>query len=130
VGIDRVLAEVLPQDSVSQGTISFASPQCKGGGIQDTALGRIMSMTKTKATITVDRSKVDEVRRLTGARSTSAAIDAALTQVIRAERLRRDVAAYAAAPQSREEIELARTPVDWSELADTTDWDALYEQDS
>jgi hypothetical protein len=35
-------------------------------------------MAKEKTTITVERHKVDEARRLTGAASTSAAIDVAL----------------------------------------------------
>ena len=83
-------------------------------------------MAKTKTTITVDRAKVDEARRLTGAPTTSAAIDVALSELIRSEHVRRDVAAYAAIPPSADEIALARSPVDWSEIADETDWDALY----
>jgi len=87
-------------------------------------------MAKTKATVTIDRAKVDEARRLTGATTTSAAIDVALTALIRSERVRRDVAAYTATPPSDDEIALARAPINWAELADDTDWDALYRDDS
>jgi hypothetical protein len=83
-------------------------------------------MAKEKATITVDRDKLHQARALVGAASNSAAIDIALSELIRAERLRRDVAAYTAAPPSDDEVALARTPVNWADLADDTDWDALY----
>lgn len=83
-------------------------------------------MAKRKTTITVERHKVDEVRRLTGAASTSAAIDVALDRLIRTERLRKDLAAYAAAPPTDEEIALAAVTPSWDTLADDTDWDALY----
>lgn len=83
-------------------------------------------MTKKKTTITVERHKVDEARRLTGATSTSAAIDLALDRLIRSERLRNDIAAYTGTPPTEDEIALAAiTPV-WSDLTDETDWDALY----
>jgi Arc/MetJ family transcription regulator len=81
---------------------------------------------RTKTTLTVDRSKLDEARRLTGAPTASAAVDLALSELVRAERLRRDVAAYASVPPTEDEIALARPPIDWSDLADTTDWDAVY----
>lgn len=87
-----------------------------------------MSMAKEKATVSLDRWKVDEVRKLTGARNTSAAVDVALTALIRAERVRRDVVAYTRVPPTEDEIALARSPVDWSDLADDTDWAALYEE--
>lgn len=83
-------------------------------------------MAKQKTTITLERHKVDEVRRLTGAASTSAAIDFALDRLIRTERLRRDLAAYAATPPTDEEIALAAVTPSWDTLADDTDWDALY----
>lgn len=83
-------------------------------------------MAKQKTTITVERHKVDEARRLTGAASTSAAIDVALDRLIRTERLRKDLVAYAAAPPTDEEIALAAVTPSWDTLADDTDWDALY----
>lgn len=86
----------------------------------------ITCMTKHRTTITVERHKVDEARRLTGAASTSAAIDVALDRLIRTERLRRDVAAYAITPPTDEEIALAAVTPTWDAIADDTDWDALY----
>lgn len=55
-------------------------------------------MPKRKVTITLDRAKADEARALLSAESTSQAIDLALDRAIRAERLRRDVAAYRRVP--------------------------------
>jgi hypothetical protein len=86
----------------------------------------VKGMAKEKTTITVERHKVDEARRLTGAASTSAAIDVALDRLIRAERLRRDVVAYTGEPPTGEEIALAAIAPPWDDLADDTDWDALY----
>ena len=86
----------------------------------------IKGMAKQKTTITVERRKVDEARRLTGAASTSAAIDLALDRLIRGERLRNDIAAYTGTPPTEEEIALAATTPPWSDLTDDTDWDALY----
>jgi hypothetical protein len=83
-------------------------------------------MAKEKTTITVERHKVDEARRLTGAATTSATIDLALDRLIRGERLRRDIAAYTGVPPSEEEIALAAITPPWTDLADETDWDTLY----
>lgn len=85
-------------------------------------------MAKQKATITVDRERIEEVRRLTGAPNTSAAIDLALRALIRTERLRQDLAAYGAAGVSEDDIALAGTTPDWADLADGTDWDAIYHE--
>jgi len=83
-------------------------------------------MAKRKATITVDPEKLGEARRLSGAGSNSETIDRALGALIRRERLRQDVAAYAGQPQTREEIALTEQVPDWDGLQDDTDWDALY----
>lgn len=83
-------------------------------------------MAKHKTTITVEPRKVEEARRLTGAASTSAAIDLALDRLIRSERLRRDIAAYTGTPPTEAEVALATITPLWSDLADETDWDALY----
>lgn len=85
-----------------------------------------MTVAKTKTTLTLDRRKLDEARALTGAPSASATVDIALTELVRAERLRRDIEAYALTPPSAEEIALSRAPADWSDLADDTDWVAVY----
>lgn len=86
-------------------------------------------MAKQKTTITVERHKVDEARSLTGATSTSAVIDLALDRLIRNERLRSDIAAYTGTPATEDEIALAGVTPPWSDLADETDWDALYAGD-
>lgn len=84
-------------------------------------------MAKQKATITVDRAKVDEAQRLSGAPTTSATIDAALSELIRAARARRDVAAYAAVPLTEDELALSDHQGPDAGLGDDTDWAALYE---
>jgi hypothetical protein len=86
-------------------------------------------MPKQKTTGTVERRKVDEVQRLTGAASTSAAIDLALDRLIRTERLRRDIVAYTGAPPSEDEIALGTITPAWTDLGDETDWAALYAVD-
>jgi hypothetical protein len=85
-------------------------------------------MAKEKVTITLDRSKADQARSLLGAGSTSEAIDLALDRVIRAERLRRDIAAYTKTPQTRSDLDLALLG-DTTGLYDETDWEALYADD-
>jgi len=84
-------------------------------------------MAKEKATITVDRVKLDEARQVTGAPSASAAVDAALSCLLAVERTRRDIAAYTGTPPTGEEVLLGLVRPDNSALADDTDWDALYE---
>ena len=83
-------------------------------------------MAKEKATITLNRERVAEVQRLTGAPTTSAAIDLALIALIRAERLRHDIAAYGLVLLTDAEIALAGTRPDWTDLDDDTDWDAAF----
>lgn len=83
-------------------------------------------MAKEKATITVDRAKLAEARALLGVNSASAAIDIALSDVVRRARLRRDVAAYRRLPQTDDEAALAGFQPTWEELDDDTDWDAEW----
>ena len=83
-------------------------------------------MAKEKATITVDRAKLAEARELLGVTSASAAIDIALSDVVRRARLRRDVAAYRRLPQTDDEAALAGLQPGWEELDDDTDWDAEW----
>jgi hypothetical protein len=83
-------------------------------------------MAKEKATITLDRRKAEEARSLIGADSTSAVVDVALDRLIRSERLRRDIAAYRATPVGDDELVLA-TLAAGGDLADDTDWAALYD---
>jgi len=86
-------------------------------------------MAREKATITVDRAKLAEARSALGVRSASAAIDIALTEVIRRARLRRDIEAYTNTPQTAEEIAIGEALPDWTELADDTDWGAEWPAD-
>lgn len=81
---------------------------------------------KEKATIAVDRAKLEEARSVLGVSSSSAAIDVALSEVIRRARLRRDVEAYTKLGPTEEEHALAEVTPDWNELADDTDWDAEW----
>ncbi|HUP68826.1 MAG TPA: hypothetical protein VM142_03315 [Acidimicrobiales bacterium] len=83
-------------------------------------------MAKEKATITVDRAKLAEARTVLGVSSASAAIDIALSDVVRRARLRRDVAAYRRVPHTDDEAALASLQPDWEDLADDTDWDAEW----
>lgn len=81
-------------------------------------------MAKQKVTITLDRSKAEHARTLVGASSTSEAVDLALDHLIRAERLRRDIAAYQRVPPTPDESEIAALASPTS--LDETDWEALY----
>jgi hypothetical protein len=87
-------------------------------------------MAKDKATITVDRAKLSEARALLGVSSASAAIDVALSELIRRRRVLHDVNAYSRIPPTADEIALGRVRPDWSELADDTDWEAEWPDDS
>lgn len=86
-------------------------------------------MAKQKVTITLDRAKADEARSLVGSTSTSEVIDVALDRLIRAERLRNDITAYRDLPPSDMDVVLALL-ADSSGLADDTDWEALYDDES
>ena len=86
-------------------------------------------MVKEKVTITLDRAKAERARSLVGARSTSELVDRALDRLIRAERIRQDMAAYQHRPPTDEEAELARS-VEWFDLDDETDWESLYPDDA
>jgi hypothetical protein len=85
-------------------------------------------MAREKATITLDRDKAAAALALIGANSTSEVIDVALDRLIRAERLRADVAAYERVPLTQDDVELASRG-DTSGIGDDTDWDALYADD-
>ena len=82
-------------------------------------------MARQKATITLDREKAALARELVGADSTSAVVDLALDHLIRLERLRRDIAAYRHLPVTDDEVVLAAL-APGADLADDTDWAALY----
>jgi hypothetical protein len=85
-------------------------------------------MAREKATITLDRAKLNEARELVGGRSTSEVIDTALARLIQAERLRRDIAAYSRQPTTASEMTLADQPVQLDLGDDDFDYEALYER--
>mgnify|MGYP003547400706 CR=1 FL=1 len=66
------------------------------------------------------------VRKLVGAASASDAIDVALEREIRTERPRGDIAAYAGVAPSADEVAIAAFRPASPDLADDTDWEALY----
>ena len=86
-------------------------------------------MVKEKDTITVDRVKLAEGRAVLGVTSASAAIDVALSEIIRRARLRRHVEAYTAIPETDDELAIGATPPDWTGLSDDTDWDAEWPEE-
>lgn len=87
-------------------------------------------MAKEKATITVDRAKLSEARALLGVSSASAAIDVALSELIVRHRVLHDVEAYTRTPPTDAEAMLGRAHPDWGDLADDTDWDAEWPENS
>jgi hypothetical protein len=87
-------------------------------------------MAKEKATITVDRAKLSEARAVLGVSSASAAIDVALSQLLRRHRVLHDAKAYAETPPTGEEVGLGEASPDWRDLSDDTDWGAEWPEDS
>jgi DUF1680 family protein len=83
-------------------------------------------MAREKATITVDRAKVDQAKSLIRAKTISQTIDAALDRLIHTEQLRRDVSAYIQAPLSESELACADLPVELDLGDDEVDYDAIY----
>ncbi|MBA3267072.1 MAG: hypothetical protein H0T70_02295 [Acidimicrobiia bacterium] len=83
-------------------------------------------MAREKATVTLDRGKLDEARALIGGKSMSEVIDAALDRLIRTERLRRDVEIYTRRPQSPNELAVDDLAVALNLDDDEVDYDALY----
>lgn len=83
-------------------------------------------MARQKATVTLDRDKVEQARALIGGRSMSEVIDVALGRLIRAERLRRDVEAYARQPVTEDELALVALQPSLDLGDDDVDYDALY----
>ncbi len=81
---------------------------------------------RSRTTITVDRELLDEAQGMTGRISASETIDHALRELLKAERLRRDIAAYEAIPPTVDEVALAQVSAPFGDLADETDWEATY----
>jgi hypothetical protein len=83
-------------------------------------------MGKEKATITVDREKLNAAKALLRAKSISETIDTALERLLRTERLRRDVAAYRRVPLDEQELAIVDLPVELDLDDADVDYDALY----
>ncbi len=83
-------------------------------------------MARQKATVTLDRDKVEEARVLIGGQSMSEVIEVALDRLIRTERLRRDVDAYTRQPQDPAELGVADLAVTLDLDDDEIDYDPLY----
>jgi hypothetical protein len=83
-------------------------------------------MAREKATVTLDRKKADAAKSLVRAKSLSETIDIALDRLIRTERLRRDVAAYASQPLTNEELAVTDLPVAFDLGDDDVDYEAIY----
>lgn len=83
-------------------------------------------MARQKATVTIDRRKLETAKALIRVGSLSDTIDVALDRLIRAEQLRRDVATYARQPLGADELDLADLPVEFDLDDDDVDYDALY----
>jgi hypothetical protein len=83
-------------------------------------------MARVKATITIDRAKVEKAKTLIDARTMSEAIDVALDRLIHAAQLRNDVAAYRRQPPTSDELALADVPVELDLEDDDVDYDTLY----
>ncbi len=86
----------------------------------------MFDMARDKATVTLDRAKVQDAMDLTGGRSMSEVIDIALDRLIRVEQLRRDVVAYARQPLSDDEVALADMRVTLDLDDEDVDYEALY----
>jgi hypothetical protein len=82
-------------------------------------------MARRKATITLDREKAASAMALVEVHTMSEVIDLALSRLIHAEQLRRDIAAYRQTPLADVDIALADIPVTF----DLDDADVDYEAD-
>lgn len=83
-------------------------------------------MAREKATVTIDRAKLERAKALIRVGTISETIDVALDRLIRSEQLRGDVAAYARDPLTAEELTLADGPLDFDLDDDEIDYEALY----
>jgi hypothetical protein len=88
--------------------------------------GSIDHTARSKATITLDRAKVDRAAALVDITTMSDVIDLALDHLIRAEELRRDIAAYRRSPADDDELAIAELPITLDLDDDDVDYDAAY----
>jgi hypothetical protein len=83
-------------------------------------------MAREKATVTIDRKKLEKAKTLLRVGTLSDTIDVALDRLIRAEQLRRDVAIYGRQPFSGDELAVADLAVEFDLDDDEVDYEALY----
>jgi hypothetical protein len=83
-------------------------------------------MAREKATVTIDRDKLEQARALIRVRTMSDTIDVALDRLIQTEQLRRDVAAYRREPPTADELELTDLPLELDLDDDDVDYEAVY----
>ena len=83
-------------------------------------------MANQKATVTLDRQKVNLAKQMIRAKSISQTIDIALDRLIREAQLKHDVAAYQGKPLTAEELLTADLPVQFDLGDEDVDYDALY----
>jgi hypothetical protein len=83
-------------------------------------------MAKSKATITLDREKLERAAAYVGVRSVSEVIDVALDRLIKAEQLRHDVEAYIKQPLTDEELAVVDMQVELDLGDDDVDYEAIY----
>lgn len=83
-------------------------------------------MAKTKASVSLDPTKVAQARELLGAPTLSEIIDIALDRLIVDELDRRHAAGYARHPPDHDEASWAAVQRDPSGIADDVDWARLY----
>jgi len=81
---------------------------------------------RQKATVTIDREKLETAKALIRAKSMSETIDVALDRLIGGEQLRRDVALYVRQPLTADELEVADLPVELDLDDDEVDYDRIY----
>ncbi|MGH9092387.1 MAG: type II toxin-antitoxin system VapB family antitoxin [Acidimicrobiales bacterium] len=86
-------------------------------------------MAREKTTITVDRAKLSQARAMLGVPSASAAIDVALSELVRRRRILHDVEAYAGTPPTAEEVAVGQVSPTWDDLVDDTNWDAEWPEE-
>jgi hypothetical protein len=83
-------------------------------------------MAREKVTVTLDRRKLSAARTLIRGKSNSETLDVALDRLIRAERLRHDVAAYEREPLRSDELAVADLPLELDLDDQDVDYDAVY----
>jgi hypothetical protein len=86
----------------------------------------MVGMAREKATITLDRAKAKDAMLLLEVHTVSEAVDRALDRLIKAERLRRDIAAYRRTLPPEADMALVEMPVEFDLHDDAVDYESDY----